>query len=212
MRVVLTLVLLAASVPTWAVDSITLQALFKDKAIFLIDGTRRVLTRDEPSPEGVRLIATDTVAEQAEVEVDGKRQTVKLGMVMAGFGPRGGAPSVVLFAEPNGHFFADGLINGQPVRFMVDTGATTIAMSSVDASRIGIDYKKGKQGHASTAGGVVRMYGLRLSNVKIGDIMLYDVEAGVIEGNFPTTPLLGMSFLGKLEMKREGQQMELKQR
>jgi aspartyl protease family protein len=211
MRVVLTLVLLAASVPTWAVDSITLQALFKDKAIFLIDGTRRVLTRDEPSPEGVRLIATDTVEEQAEVEVDGKRQIVKLGMVMAGFG-RSKAASVTLYAEPNGHFFADGLINDQPIRFMVDTGATTIAMSSADASRIGIDYKKGKQGYANTASGVVRMYGLRLNNVRIGDITLYDIEAGVIEGSFPTTPLLGMSFLGKLEMKREGQEMELKQR
>jgi aspartyl protease family protein len=195
-----------------AAESVSLHALFKDKAILIIDGKRRVVARDEASPEGVRLISTDTSQEQAEIEVDGKRQTLKLGMVMGGF--QSGAPaSILLFAEPNGHFYADGLIEGMPVRFMVDTGATMIALSSVHAERLGIDYRKrGKPGHASTAGGIVRTYGLRLNNVRIGDITLYDVDAAVVEGRFPTEPLLGMSFLGRLNMKREGNQMELSQR
>lgn len=198
--------------PACAVESISLQALFKDKAIFLIDGARRVLTKGEESREGVRLVSTDTVAEQAEIEVGGKRETVKLGMVMAGF-QGGGRASVLLFASAGGHFFADGFVNGLPVRFLVDTGATTIALSEDQAKRLGIDYRRrGQPGHASTAGGVVRMYSLNLDKVEVGPITVYNVAAGVVEGAYPREPLLGMSFLGQLNMKREGEQLELSQR
>ena len=195
-----------------AVESISLHALFEGKAIFVIDGARRVLANGETSKEGVRLIATDTAAEQAVVEIDGKRETVKLGMVMAGFHPTKQA-SVTLWAGSGGHFHADGTINGLPVRFLVDTGATTIALSGVEASRLGIDYRgKGRPGYASTAGGVVRTYSLTLDKVELGPITIYNVEAGVVEGAFPREPLLGMSFLGRLDMKRQGDQMELTQR
>lgn len=206
------LMLAAIATPALAVESISLQALFKDKAIFLIDGARRILVKGEESREGVRLISTDTAAEQAEVEVGGKREIVKLGMVMAGFQPAGRA-SVLLFAAPGGHFFADGFINGQPVRFLVDTGATMIALSGDQAKRLGIDYRRrGQPGHASTANGVVRVYSLNLDKVEIGPITAYNVEAGVVEGGYPREALLGMSFLGRLNMKREGEQLELSQR
>lgn len=201
-----------AVAPAMAVESIILQALFKDKAIFVIDGSRRVLAQGAESPEGVRLISTDTVAEQAEIDIGGKRETVKLGMVMAGFQPVGPA-SVTLFADARGHFFADGTINGSPVRFLVDTGATTVALSGEQATRLGIDYRKnGRAGYASTAGGVVRSYVLTLQKVEIGPIVLYNVEAGVVEGPHPREALLGMSVLGRLSMKREGEQLELSQR
>lgn len=195
-----------------AVESISLQALFKDKAIFLIDGSRRVLAKGQESPEGVKLITTDTVNEQAEVEMDGRRETVKLGMVMAGFQPTTRA-SVTLWAGSGGHFFADGVINGQSIRFMVDTGATMVALSGDAATRLGIDFrKKGRLGYASTAGGTVRSYALTLEKVEVGAITLYNVEAGVVEGSYPREALLGMSFLGRLNMKREGEQLELTQR
>lgn len=195
-----------------AVESISLHALFEGKAIFVIDGARRVLAKGETSKEGVRLIATDTAAEEAVIEVDGKREIVKLGMVMAGFQPTKQA-SVTLWAGSGGHFYADGAINGLPVRFLVDTGATMIALSGAEASRLGIDYRKrGRPGYASTAGGVVRTYSLTLDKVELGPITMYNVEAGVVEGAFPREPLLGMSFLGRLDMKRQGDQMELTQR
>lgn len=208
------IVLLAALCTTTvgAVDSISVHALFQDKAILVIDGKRRVLAKGETSAEGVRLIATDTAAEEAEVEVGGERRIVKLGMVMASFQPAGQA-SVTLWAGSGGHFHADGTINGLPVRFLVDTGATTIALSGDDARRLGIDYRKsGRPGFANTAGGVVRTYALSLQKVELGPILLYDVAAAVIEGPFPREPLLGMSFLGRLDMKREGEKMELTQR
>jgi aspartyl protease family protein len=55
----------------------------------------------------------------------------------------------------------------------------------------------------------VRTYMLRLNTVKIGEIVLHDIEAGVIDGPQPDVPLLGMSFLGRLEMKRDGNRMDL---
>jgi aspartyl protease family protein len=195
-----------------AVENISLQALFKDKAILTIDGARRVLKAGDASPEGVKLVSTDTQEELATVEIEGKPEVLRLGVVISGFtSARRG--SVILYPERGGHFFADGLINGVSVRFMVDTGATTIAMSSAAASRIGLDYRKvGRPGAASTASGFVRTYNLKLNTVQIGEITLHNVDAGVVEGNHPTEILLGMSFLGQLDMKRDSEKMELTHR
>jgi aspartyl protease family protein len=195
-----------------AVDSITLQALFKDKALVLIDGARRVLAVGQPSPEGVKLLATDTGAETADIELGGKRETLKLGVVISSFAPRGKG-SATLYPEGNGHFFADGMINGRPVRFMVDTGATVIAMNSGVAKNLGIDYRRdGKRSVASTPGGYVRTYNVKLGSVQVGDITLYNVDGSVIEGSDPRVVLLGMSFLGQLDMKRDDEKMELNER
>jgi aspartyl protease family protein len=203
--------LLAANIAE-AVESISLQALFKDKAIIVVDGARRVLKSGEESPEGVKLLATDTREEQAEIEIDGKREVLKLGMVTAGFASQGKG-NVTLYPDRGGHFFVDGLVNGTNVRFMVDTGATVVAMSSAVANRIGIDYRKhGRPGMASTPAGYVNTYNVTLSAVQVGGITLHNVAGSVIEGSHPREALLGMSFLGHLDMKRDGEKMELSER
>jgi len=202
-------VLLLAAEVVGAVENVSLQALFKDKAIIVVDGARRVLKSGEESPEGVKLLTTDTREEKAEIEIGGKREVLKLGVVIAGFGS-GGKGSVTLYPDRGGHFFADGTVNGVSVRFMVDTGATVVAMNSVVANRVGIDYRKnGRPGMASTPGGNVRTYDLTLNAVQVGDITLHNVAASVIEGSHPRESLLGMSFLGQLDMKRDGEKMEL---
>jgi aspartyl protease family protein len=208
------LALVLSLAPAWcgAYEKISLHALFRDKAILIIDGARRVLKVGDESPEGVRLTAVDTREETARIEFEGRQRVLGLGVVATSSGS-GGKGRVTLYVEPSGHFHADGFINDSPVRFLVDTGATNIAMSSAAAGRIGIDYKRlGKAGRAATASGVVRAYSLKLTKVQIGEITLHNVDAGVIEGNFPVEPLLGMSFLGELDMKRESDRMELRQR
>ncbi len=211
-RFLLILGLLITAHPVGAVEKISLHALFKEKAIILVDGTRRVLKTGDTSPEGVKLISTDTQEEKAEIEVDGKPQELRLGVVISSFVSTGKS-SVTLYPERGGHFFADGLINGVAVRFMVDTGATTVAINSATADRIGLDYRRqGRPGFASTAGGVVRTYYMKLDNVQVGDIKLYSVDAAVTEGSSLREVLLGMSFLGQLDMKRDGEKMELTQR
>lgn len=205
--------LLALLLPLWAgAQSITIQALFKDKAILVIDGTRRVLKSGETSPEGVKLLSADTQEEKAVIEINGKRETLKLGVVVASFKATGRS-SITLYPERGGHFFAEGVINGVPVRFLVDTGATVVAMNSQVANRLGLDYRKnGRPGVASTAGGLVRTFDLRLNTVQVGDVVLHNVAASVTEGASPSEILLGMSFLGQLDMKRVGDKMELYER
>ncbi|MDH3670571.1 MAG: TIGR02281 family clan AA aspartic protease [Gammaproteobacteria bacterium] len=198
----------------YAEQSIKVFALFENKAIINIDGKRHVLAAGETSPEGLKLIRTDTLNELVEVEIGGRRETLRLGVVSTGggLGSEGGTKKVVLFAE-RGSFYAEGSINGSSVKFLVDTGATTIAMNSYTADRIGLDYKRhGQRGMASTAGGVVPMYGLTLKKVTVGGIVLHNIEAGVIEGYHPEEVLLGMSFLGRLNMTRDGNKMELTKR
>ena len=212
LKTLLVALLMLVTQTAGAVEKISLQALFKDKAIIVVDGARRVLKSGEVSPEGIKLLATDTQQEKADIEVGGKREVLRLGVVMAGFAAKGKG-SVMLYPERGGHFFVDGLINGAPVRFMVDTGATTVAMSGDTAGRIGLDYRRlGRAGVASTASGYVRTYNLNLQSVQIGNITLYNVQAGVVEGSHPIEVLLGMSFLGQLDMKRDGEKMELSER
>ena len=145
----------------------------------------------------------------AEGSVITKREVLKLGVVIAGFASKGKG-SVILYPETNGHYFVEGLVNGAPVRFMVDTGATIIGMNSIVANRIGLDYRKqGRPGFVNTAGGTVPTYYIKLNNVTVGDITLYNVDASIVEGSSPREALLGMSFLGHLNMKRDSEKMEL---
>jgi len=202
---------------TAGVEKLTLLALFKDKALLHVDGERRMLATGETSPEGVTLVSADS--EQAVVRIDGREEVLKLGMVARFPGASDdvspswdGPESLTLWAEDDGFFYASGRINGVPVRFLVDTGANTIALNQRYAERIGIDYRKGQRGVASTASGVTPMYLVKLDQVSIGEITLHDVDAGVLLSDHPDVPLLGMSFLGKLDMVRDGKRLDLKRR
>ena len=192
----------------WAADTVSIYALFNGKAILLVDGSRRVLKVGDESPEGIRLISASTETDEAVIEINGKRSVLKLGVVVSSFNNSTPA-SATLWAGDRGFFHADGSINGVPVTFLVDTGANTIAMNSATARRIGLAYEKGQAGIATTASGYVRVYRLTLDLVKVGEIELRNIEAGVIDGPQPDTPLLGMSFLGRLEMRRDGDKMQL---
>ena len=211
-KIIMIAALMLAAPGAGAVGKISLQALFKDKAIIVVDGARHVLKSGETSPDGVKLLATDTQEEKAEVEIDGKREVLRLGMVTAGFESKGKG-SVVLYPDRGGHFFADGQINGASVRFLVDTGASTVTMSSLVAKRVGLDYRRtGRAGYSNTAAGVVPKYQVTLGKVQVGDITLYNVEGGVIEDMSASEVLLGMSFLGHFDMKRDSEKMELFER
>ena len=184
-----------------AVD-VEVVGLFAGKAVVRIDnGAPRTLAVGQASPEGVRLLRADS--NEAEIEVAGRRQVMGLGR--GRFGGAGAVenPSVTLYADVQGHFVADGTINGVAVRFLVDTGATSVAMNSRDAKRIGLDYRKGQRLAASTANGVVEVRGVKLDRVQIGAIALTNVDAVVREGDSPPIVLIGMSVLNRLEMKRE---------
>jgi aspartyl protease family protein len=145
---------------------------------------------------------------QATVEIDGKRRVLMIGQHYRAAAAASDRQSVTLAADARGHFFSEGAVNGNPVRFLVDTGATTVALPASDAVRLGIDYRKGDRGFSNTAGGVVPIYRVRLDTVRLGSIELTGVEGVVLEGGLDIA-LLGMSFLNRVEMKRDGQLMTL---
>ena len=209
MRLFLTgLIVLFSSVAS-AMDIVVL-GLFNQKAIVRIDGVQRKLNLGQTSPEGVKLVAANS--QVAILEIEGKQDEYRLGSHISS---RFTAPTQAeaRIMPVNGMYHIAGSINQQPVDFMVDTGATWIAMNVHQARALGINFRlEGKPGMVSTANGVVPIYGVMLDSVKVGEIELKNVEAGVVDGNSPTQVLLGNSFLNRVEMQRQGQVMVLKQK
>ena len=114
--------------------------------------------------------------------------------------PQRSLRGVELRADARGHFNAEASINGRPIKVLVDTGATLVAMSYEDAERAGVFVRDADcTGRVHTANGVARVARVRLDRVEIGDIRVYDVQGLVSERGAMTGTLLGMSFLSKLK-------------
>lgn len=188
--------------------SVGVVGLFKDKAMVSIDGSQPRLIAAGQTVQGVKLLSANS--ESATFEVNGKQQTLAMGQSFAAAG-NGGKASVKLGADPSGHFITMGSINGHSVTFLLDTGASAVALSANEASRMGIKYKSGQMVGVSTANGIIPAWRVMLNNVKLGDISLNQVEGMVVESPMPAV-LLGMSFLNRTNMSREGQIMTLTQR
>jgi aspartyl protease family protein len=156
----------------------------------------------------VRLVAVE--GDGATFEIDGKRRTLKIGQPYATKTPSAAA-SVTLSADATGHFSADGSVNGARMRFLVDTGATLVALPAAEARRAGVLYLHAPRGTVSTAGGPATAYKVKLDTVSVGGVTLTNVDAVVLDQGL-TVPLLGMSFLSRMDMQRVGQTMVLKKR
>ena len=192
----------------WA-TSVSVVGLFKDKAIVTIDGGKPRTLSAGQTMGGVKLLAADS--DSASFDIDGKRRTLSMGQSFAGGAAMGERQSVSLVADTRGHFAAAGSINGYPMSFLVDTGATAIAINAAEARRIGLDYKAGQAVGVGTAAGTVPAWRVTFNTVKIGGIRVNQVDGLVVESGL-NVPLLGMSFLNRMEMKRDGQTMTLTQR
>lgn len=192
-------------------QSVSLSGRLGDKALLVIDGTPRTVASGA-TVQGVKLVAVGD--NNATVEVGGKRIVLNMGGAQVNLGGAagdGGGTRIVLTATSGGHFVAAGSINGQAVRFLVDTGATNVSMSEQDARRLGIDFAKGQRGLANTANGQVVAHRVSLGSVRVGDVTLYNVDATVVPA--PIDPiLLGNSFLSRFQMKRENDTLTLDKR
>ena len=191
-------------------NSVNLVGTFGSKALVSINGgSPKKMAPGDKSPEGVLLV--NVSGDSATFEVDGQRRTLKMGQHYASTGGGGGAPTVILAADPRGHFVTQGSINGASATFMVDTGASMVAISAGDARRMNIKYQHGEVGWVSTANGTVPAYRITLDSVRIGAINLTGVDALITEASMPYV-LLGMSFLNRTEMQRSGDKMTLTRR
>jgi aspartyl protease family protein len=195
-----------------AAQSVTLQGMLGNKALLIVDGAAPKSVAPGESYKGVKVLSTQ--GDQAVLEVGGRQQTLHVGEAPAsvgGSGPAARGNRIVLTASTGDHFLTQGAINGHAVQFLVDTGATTVAMGTADAERLGIDYTKGQLARSSTANGVVATYLVKLSSVRIGDVEVYEVDAAVLPVAMPRI-LLGNSFLTRFQMTRMNDQLVLERR
>lgn len=203
---------LLLTTPVWA-QSVAINGTLGNKALLIVDGGFPKAVAVGEVHKGIKVVAIQ--GEQITLEMGGKRQVLRVGDAPASVGSGAGEQlsggRVVLTAGPGGHFLTDGQINGRTVQFMVDTGATTVAMSVADAKRIGLNYQNGQPVQMSTANGVTQGWRVTLNTVRVGDVMVSGVEAVVTPGGMPYV-LLGNSFLSRFQMNRNNDQMVLERR
>ncbi len=209
MKLSLSAFLLFLCIPLAHAADISVIGLFPGKAVLVIDGgSPKTYSVGDTIASGIKLVEVNQTT--ATFDASGKRQRLDIGAHVNRIAPTG-AGSITLQADSRGHFMVQGQINGGIMRMMVDTGASAIALSASDAKRLGIDYKKGQVAYVNTANGTVPAYRVMLNSVKIGDITLNQVEA-LVQENGLSLALLGMSFLNRTEMRRDGEQMVLTKR
>ena len=191
-------------------ESVALAGMLGGKALLIVNGTAPKTVAAGETHQGVKVVST--LGDEAIVEQSGKRQTLRVGQAPVSLGGASGRGSRIVLAESSGgHFMAAGKINGRAVQFMVDTGATSIAMGAPDAERAGINYQNGVPVQLSTANGAASAFRIKLNSVRVGDVEVYDVDAVVIPQSMPFV-LLGNSFLTRFQMKRDNQLMTLDKR
>ena len=194
----------------WAQDVRVVGLFPPNKALISVEGQNPRAITVGNSLNGVKVLSVDESG--AQLEFGGKRQFVPMGSGYASPGANAtngtGAQSVTLPADARGHFFAQGTINGGHMQFLVDTGASSIAIGTSDARRIGLNLNGAPMIRLNTANGTSVGYVVTLREVNVGGIIVYGVDAVVTDG-IQGPALLGMTFLNRMEMKRDGQTMVL---
>jgi len=173
--------------------------LAQGSAVLVIDGTQRMLREGKRSPEGILLVSAD--GKQAVLEIEGKRKTISLSRSIGSKFEKANKTEIRIASGRGGHHYTKGLINGIPVDFVVDTGASTIAMNRFVAEHLGIDYRAGTPITVSTANGNAKAFRVVLPSVSIGNIVVHQVDAAVSTTDSPSVVLLGNSYLGKVDLK-----------
>lgn len=190
--------------------SVKVLALFSNKALMLIDGERHLMKQGSVV-QGITLISATGRGAVVRFE-NGKQQTLDINQSIRSSYRKPVNNRLKVFSNSKGMFLVDGKINGKSTRFLVDTGATFIAMSSQEADKLGLVYELGDRGYVQTASDVAPVWRIKLDRVKVGNISVSQVDAVVLEGDKPQPVLLGMSFLQHLKLQRNGAAMVMEQK
>ena len=184
--------------------------LFPNKAVVQIEGgALQTLSVGQKTRDNIILLSVER--DGATFDIQGRRVALALGHARTQTS-RTTADSVMIPTDARGHFVADGQVNGMPIRFAVDTGATFITLAAREASRLGLDYHNGQKIMMETANGEVAAYRLKLDTVRVDEVAVHDVDAVIAEGNSLPIALLGMSFLNRVDIRREGTILTLTKR
>lgn len=192
-----------------AQTAVALAGILGNKALLVVNGGAPRGVAAGESYSGVKVLSVGK--EEAVVEIDGARRPLRLGEAPVSVGSRTSARRVVLLADGRGHFINSGMINGSRMQYMVDTGASTVAIGRPDADRMGLQYTRGQPVQMNTANGVAQGWRIKLDSVRIGDVEVYGIEAVVTPQGMPYV-LLGNSVLSEFQMTRTNDQMVLEKR
>lgn len=190
-------------------QDVGLAGIMGSKAMLMINGGEPQAVPVGQTVDGVKVVSIQ--GDQATIEVGGKKRPLRVGQHAIGAGNGDGSDKIIMTADVQGHFYTTGNINGTSVRFLVDTGASMISLGATDARRIGLDFNRGQKGLSSTANGQVVVSKVQLDTVRIAGVTLHNVDAVIHQNEMPIA-LLGMSFLNRMEMQRDGSTMTLKKR
>ncbi|MBK7648947.1 MAG: TIGR02281 family clan AA aspartic protease [Betaproteobacteria bacterium] len=196
------------SIPVWAQD-VGLAGIMGSKAMLIINGGEPQTVPVGQALDGVKVLSIQ--GDQAMIEVGGRKRPLRVGQHAVGVAGGDGSGKIMMTADAQGHFYTTGTINGTSVRFLVDTGASMISLGATDARRIGLDFNRGQKALTNTANGQAVVSKTQLDTVRIGDVTLHNIDALIHQSDMPMA-LLGMSFLNRMEMQREGSTMTLKKR
>ena len=195
-------VLLLGSTLAMAAPNVQVVGLFPGAAVLNVDGQRKLVRVGQVGPGGVEVISADSKA--AVLRVGGVKRTVALSRELSAGFAEPSRRQLSIAQGRGGHYRVAGSINGQSVQFLVDTGATSVAINEIQARRLGIDYRvMGKPIVVNTASGTAQAWRVQLNSVKIGTIDVLGVEAVVIEGGSPSDALLGMTFLNRVSWRED---------
>lgn len=179
-------------------------------ASLVIDGGAPLTVMVGETTEGVTLVSADS--DGATVSVHGVTQTLPLEVYEpAAVGGVAIGNTIKVSADPSGHFITKGAVNGRSVRFLVDTGASLTTLSRAQAKQIGLRYRHGSPAQAATANGMVDGWLVELDSVRVGNVTVRSVDAMIVNADL-SIGLLGMSFLDKFDMDRQGSTLVLRRR
>lgn len=195
------------SVSTLQAQDFVVLGLFKNKVVLKKGGKRMVLKTGESTPDGLKVI--DVNSKHAVLEVNGKQDKYELGMQISASFAKPTLATVHIARDNHGMYRVQGRINSSSVNFLVDTGATAIALNANQAKTLNIPYESGQAIVVETASGRSKAYRVKLNSVSVGEITLRDVDAVVVNGASPREVLLGMSFLRRVNMQDDASVMQL---
>ena len=202
------LMALGAAAGAAAAQSVALAGRMGDRALLVVNGQPHTVAVGG-SAAGVKLLRW--AGDEAEVQLPSGRLLLRVGGTPAQLGtapPAAATREIVMTAGSGGHFSPSGAINGKAVRFLVDTGATLVAMGQDEAARLGLDLQNAQAGISQTANGSVRVLVVVLDRVRVGDVEISNVSAVVMPQPMPFI-LLGNSFLSRFQMRRDNDVMRL---
>ena len=178
--------------------SIEVEALFTNAAVLQIGGERKMLKVGQ-SFRGVTLVAAHSGT--ATVEMDGRQMELGISQRIGANYQQPEAKVVTIQRDARLQYQTTARINGRGVQVLVDTGANVVAMNSAHASTLGVDFSAGTPSRVETASGLVNAWIVTLGSIDVGGIRVDNVRASVVEGDFPATILLGMTYLQHVEIK-----------